>query len=90
MVNLPNRTKTALTKIIGVVTEPIPFVKYSKSSLTFSVEIYKDDPTETSKYLICTIDAATSQGIANQIANCYTESSGHQVLNKADVMCGKL
>jgi hypothetical protein len=75
MVNLPdiNRDKklNMETKIVGVVSPPTQF---AGPDITFSVKIFKQDPTEFSEYLICEIDAATPEGIAHQIANAIREA----------------
>ena len=75
MNNLPNKNRDIAlginAKIIGVVASP---PTYAQASVTFSVQILREDPTENSKYLICEIDAATPQGIADQIANSIREA----------------
>jgi hypothetical protein len=67
MTNLPDKTRPDV-EIKGVVI-PVPnFFKTPGSQVNYCVQVYKRDPTESDAYEICSIVAATPQGMADQIA----------------------
>lgn len=70
MTNLPDKNRKA--DIIGVVGPAPDYVR--PETVNFSIKICRRDPTESADYIICEIEAATLQGIADSIAKAVREA----------------